>query len=95
MKLIGKRLHVRQIEPLKQSAGGIMLPQSLMDDRQQFRVLGIGSKVEEIVPGDAVLTNTYRQNEAELPDGTMIIGLDQVVAIIRKEVRLEAQPELP
>jgi len=84
MKLLGKRLHVRQIEPLKTTKGGILLPESALDDRQQFRVLGIGSKVSEIVPGDAVLTNTYRANSAELPDGTVILDLDQVVAVIRK-----------
>ena len=82
MKILGKRLHVRQIEPLKTTKSGIVLPQSALDDRQQFRVIGIGSKVEEIVPGDAVVTNTYRANAGELPDGTMILDLDQIVAVI-------------
>ena len=93
MKLLGKRLHVRQIEPLKTTKSGILLPPSALDDRQQFRVLGIGSKVDEIVPGDAVLTNTYRANAGELPDGTVILDLDQVVAIVRQEQAIPiAQP---
>ncbi len=82
MKIIGKRLRVKPIEPVKVSVGGIELPASYREDKSQFRVLSVGSKVTEIVPGDAVLTNTYGGNVGELPDGTQIIDMEQVVAII-------------
>ncbi len=82
MKVLGKRLQVRPIEPLKVSPGGISLPGSYRDDKSQFRVLSVGSKVTDVVAGDAVLTNTYGGNVGELPDGTQIIDMEQVVAVI-------------
>lgn len=76
---------VSVIMPKLKTDGGIHLVDNhnWQDDRRQYRVLAIGPKVKEIVPGDHVLCPLYVGNPIILEDGTQrwIMDAGQAIAV--------------
>lgn len=78
----------------QEKAGSIHLPPSLQDEfnvggPKLYRVLATGpgtvQQPMECSPGDRVLVHSYTSGPAELPDGSAIINLDQVLAVFPHE----------
>lgn len=93
MKLLGNRLLVKIVRGLK-SEGGIFFPPSAMDSARfggpkLYDVLQPGSKAAEVLAGDRVLCFSWTDGAQPLDDGTAIVSMDQVLAIIPKDKRYE------
>lgn len=86
MKILGKRLLVQDITP--RQTGTIHIPETVIDhyrDRPRlFRVLAVGTKPVEARVGERVLCHSHTANPYPLEDGRMIIGEDQIIAILRE-----------
>lgn len=97
MKLLANRALVRRVRrKTATTAGGIMLPESLMDDYntggpKEFQVLAVGPGRRnrdgsylpvEFGPGDRVICHSYTRGVHELPNDEMIITDDMVIAVI-------------
>ena len=81
IRIIGNRLHVRQVPPKLLSGGGVHLPGKYQDDASNWHVLGIGDKVRDIMPGDLVLSFNYHGNLVDLGDGTALMDAKEAIAV--------------
>jgi co-chaperonin GroES (HSP10) len=62
------------------TSGGIHLVDRYNDDRMQWKVEAVGPKVQEIVPGDCVLTPLHFDH-LTLDDGRKVVNASQVLMV--------------
>jgi co-chaperonin GroES (HSP10) len=88
IRLLGNRVHLALVAPKLQTESGLHLVDRYLDDRMQYRVLGIGPGKRlkggtilpiEVAPGMNVLIPRLQDSTA-LPDGTFIVNADQIWA---------------
>mgnify|MGYP001595801327 CR=1 FL=1 len=99
MKLLSNHCLVERVKrKTALTTGGILLPDVCIDDfntggPKEFIVLGVGpgrrnrngdTVPVEFVPGDRVICHSYTTGTHPLPDGTMVITDDMVIAVIPK-----------
>jgi co-chaperonin GroES (HSP10) len=85
----GKILLAPLAKPMFSATGRVALTEKYQDDNTQYKVLGIGPPKltkkgfpidPEVRPGQYVMCELYGQHHT-LPDGTKIIGFDQLLAV--------------
>ena len=95
MILLNDKLHV-QLIPCTVTSGGIALPGNVQEDPNYggvrlYRVLGVGpgrrlknGSLDPMPtePGDRILCHSFTTSPVDLGDGTQIIDLSQVVAVL-------------
>lgn len=54
-KPIGDRVLIQREPPRTQTPGGLHLPQNIVDQSNQARVLAAGPKAKDVKPGDTIL----------------------------------------
>ena len=82
LRLLGSRLVVAPLAaPLASESTGIVQPAKYYDDRKRWSVLQVGPKVENIVPGDKVLTHGNEEPLFEWSDAVRVIEQKEVLAV--------------
>ncbi len=83
LKLLGNRLVVGPLPiPPASNETGIMQPARYYDDRKRWQVLQVGPKVQNISPGDKVLTHGNEEPLFDWPgDNVRVIDASHVLAV--------------
>jgi co-chaperonin GroES (HSP10) len=83
LKLLGNRLVVGPAPmPLASASTGIVQPAKYYDDRKMWSVIQVGPKVQNIVPGDKVLTHGNEEPLFDWPgDNVRVIDASHVLAV--------------
>jgi co-chaperonin GroES (HSP10) len=93
-RLLSGRILIRPIpKRMFSTSGRVALTETYQDDQAQYQVIGIGPPKltkkghpidPEVRPGQFVLTDLHAQHHS-LPDGTKIIGFEQLLAVWNAE----------
>lgn len=83
LKPLGDKLVVERIEAVKQTAGGIVIPDTAKEKPEQGKVVAVGKDVQEVKEKDEVLFGKYSPTEVKI-DGKeyLLIKEEDVLAII-------------
>jgi len=88
IKPLGKRILVEKIEPEnKQTAGGIVLPDSVKSEKVvQAKVLAIGTDEKfEVKVGDEIIVGSFAGTQIEQGETTLILVKEtDILAIVEK-----------
>lgn len=77
--------HNLLVEPVKRKveSGPIVVPDSVLKEGPQlYRVIAIGSKVEDVPVGCLAVCHSYYEGPTDLPDGRKIVKDKQVLALL-------------
>jgi co-chaperonin GroES (HSP10) len=81
LRLLGNRLVVAPV-PQDTQTGSIHLAPKYSDDRKRWSVIQVGPKVQNIVPGDKVLTHGNEEPLFDWPgDNVRVIDASHVLAV--------------
>lgn len=81
LKLLGDRILLKQLPKPEKSPGGIVILAHLNDDRMQWKVCQVGTKVKvEVEVGDNVLCTQYHGNLHDFGDGRIITTSQDIIA---------------
>jgi co-chaperonin GroES (HSP10) len=81
LRLLGSRLVVAPFKPTMTDSG-ILFDMGRQDDRKRWSVLQVGPKVQNIVPGDKVLTHGNEEPLFDWPgDNVRVIDASHVLAV--------------
>lgn len=83
MKPTGKRVLLQRLAPEAPKSSSIIIPDTAIAPSQQFRVIAIGPKVEDIAVGETVLMGRYAGAEVEIQGRTfLIVEMEEILAIV-------------
>jgi co-chaperonin GroES (HSP10) len=81
LRLLGSRLVVAPFKP-DRTDSGLLFDMSRQDDRKRWSVIQVGPKVQNIVPGDKVLTHGNEEPLFDWPgDNVRVIDASHVLAV--------------
>ena len=71
MKVLGKRVLIRQNKAPNTTSSGLFVPDAMVEKENNGVVVGVGPGVEEVSVGDTVLFGKYAGEDAG--DGLLIV----------------------
>jgi len=84
MKLIGKKILVKQVRTKDKSEGGITLPSSMSEVLPYGTVKAVGPEVEEVGLGDVVLFTAVAAIPLGLKPDHVLIEPEDVLALLEE-----------
>lgn len=81
LKPLADRIIIKRLEPEKQTAGGLIIPEAAIEKTQYGEVLAVGPSVdpEDIKAGDVVLFQKYSGTEVE---DCLIVDEEDVIGVV-------------
>ncbi len=86
---LGENIVARPVEAKRETASGIVLPDSAKEGSKQAEVIAVGKEVKEISPGDVIIYKEFAAHQVKL-DGQdyLIIPAADVLAVVVESAKL-------